>query len=470
MVSASQANVANNLTILEQPLNESHLDDPLWTQARNITYERFKPYMVGKGRGFLSFAQACRAATKEARPGFPDSYFGHSTKGSIMNKLDPQHPGYDPQSLFEWFLHYTQPFNGHPQMSVHKFSIKVEMKKVKQILEEDAGRAFMGSHLALILAHKMIFGAMDSALRNVSHSAYGFNIFSGGVHRMAMARKNTKIASDDFKKWDKRFEAMPDVYEIKGAYAEENESFDPFHRHLMEYVIYNSCNVFILLPDGTIYISRNHMMPSGKDATTVDNIICNTIKHEYLCLRADPRYMPDWKDLTKFYGDDSHHDITNKSPLFEDEAWFNRECERINLFPVDHKITTGPVGWTFMGFTAQYWWKESTIVVPVFRGDRLRAGFYVYDDPSNVTNISMRCLALTALAYAHSSELYEEFKSVFIHWFQYSKFSEEDHNFVYRCVQHTAPSRLENLWFGREGLESILGSDYSLDWLYRQEE
>jgi hypothetical protein len=287
---------------------------------------------------------------------------------------------------------------------------------------------------------------------------------------MALARKLAKIMSDDFEKWDKRFNVMRDVYEIKNAYLSESEAIDAFHQALMDYVVYNSCNVFILLPNGNIYISKDHMMASGKDATTVDNIIANDIRHEYLCLRADPRYLPDWKDLSKFYGDDSHFDITRKSPLFLNEAWYNSECNRINMYPVDHRITEGSTGWTFMGFTAQNWWKESTIVVPVFRGDRLRAGFYVYDDPTNVINISMRSLALIALAYAHSQALYEEFKTVFIHWFQYEKHSDDDKQFVYKCVVHTSPSRLDNLWFGRETSDMMTDAGRYLPGILRLEE
>lgn len=198
---------------------------------------------------YIDYSRSC---------GYPANHFGFKDKRELMLNSD-----------FQTWLFNNQHLREIPIWSVCP---KEEFKDIAD-LKNNKIRLFTIPPYALLYEQLRFGKKISENLKNFRWSAYGFNPYSGGAHRLAQKLLQKKIRLFyDVSGWDKFFPLLPDVFNFIGAHSQIPEHLIPNFK----WMCYNTANYVFKTPAGHCFL-KQYGNPSGSGTTTRDNILGHVI-------------------------------------------------------------------------------------------------------------------------------------------------------------------------------------------------
>lgn len=253
-VSGTVKTVEGSILKMDVPRTTKFKESRHWGSVKSFVFDKLKPVLDDPVR--WNSEKIISTVNMPTSSGQPWLRHGFKKKSDF----------YASNAAREYLFKYNHP-DGFPP--VWKIVDKVEWYPVEKL---DAGkvRTFIIPPAHFVHFQKMYFGNQNERLKNFWWSAYGFNPYSGGVHRMAtlLNAKRVKVCFD-VGGWDRSLPHMPSVYNLRMAYLDH---MDP----TLHWVVENTIRSFLLHPDGHLlykYLGNN----SGSGNTTTDNIIAHML-------------------------------------------------------------------------------------------------------------------------------------------------------------------------------------------------
>jgi len=237
-------------------------------------------------------------------------------------------------------------------------------------------------------------------------SAYGFNPYHGGTHRMATRLNRNRIKIHyDVKGWDRVLPIIMEIYQLRNAFLPvSNEELG----RMIQFLTKNMMESFLVLPDGRViikFIGNN----SGGWNTTVDNIIghCFILSHVlHYHFKGDSGMVDEC--IANLFGDDDLMSIP-AYPDFDEfsdiEESFKHVFKMYGMTLDPFRITDDIIGCEFLGFKIGYW---DGFYVPVYDQSRLLASFiYDIDAKGNVGAACSKAWTLTIMSAAGDETVFD---------------------------------------------------------------
>lgn len=347
--------------------------------------------------------------------------------------------------------HVTHHFNQSYYPCVYTATMKTEWVPITKILTRKQ-RMYMVQCKEMVVLHKHFFSKQSKRIRKYREIAHGQTWFYGHVNALARLLENTQVQSEDDDMWDKYFVFMASVYELRtramrdsGLHLTENQQF------ILNKVVEAMRKVIVILPTGDIVQLVDRVNPSGSDATTENNCIARVILECYMQILYYKHIEKPFSESnvtkskigTKYLGDDRIASSRSFEPGYLEFYAENLHLTNVRLKIA--KITDGPVGAEFAGFTiAKSHWDPS-IYVPLYKLDKINAGLFVSHD----TNFDITCSRLMAFAfllYPHYS-IWKELQPIVVAFLQQRMEGE-----IAQAAIHfwTSEMFLRHMWSGQE--------------------
>lgn len=198
---------------------------------------------------YIDYSRSC---------GYPANHFGYKNKRELM--LDRQ---------FQSWFHA-----GHHLREIPIWSVcpKEEFKD-KQDLINNKIRLFTIPPYPLLYEQLRFGKKISERLKNFKWSAYGFNPYSGGAHRLAQRLLLKRIRLFyDVSGWDKYFPLLSDVFD----FIRHNSIIPDFLIPNFQWMCENTMKYVFKTPHGTVF-EKDYGNPSGSGTTTRDNILGHVI-------------------------------------------------------------------------------------------------------------------------------------------------------------------------------------------------
>lgn len=225
--------------------------------------------------------------------GYPGNLFGFEDKRELMKNKD-----------FQFWLHTNQHLLERPIWSVCP---KEEFKDIED-LKNNKIRLFTIPPYPLLYEQLRFGKKISENLKGFKWSAYGFNPYSGGAHRLAQRLLTKRVRLYyDVSGWDKYFPLLPDVFN----FIRYNSNIPPDLIPNFEWMCQNTADYIFKTPHGHTFL-KNYGNPSGSGTTTRDNILGHVIilaSALYECFFIKHGYYPTIAQLSEqiiyLFGDDS---------------------------------------------------------------------------------------------------------------------------------------------------------------------
>jgi hypothetical protein len=320
-------------------------------------------------------------------------------------------------------------------------------------LDKGKVRTFIIPPFHLLLWSVMLYKHQNELTKDYWWSAYGFNPYQGGTHRMALELLHASyfLLSYDVSGWDRKLPLMRKIYRLRNAFVQD--CFQPFAIWVAE----NTCYSVILLPDGT-FVVKNIGNNSGSGATTGDNILGHCFV-AFLALMTlydgDTNLCIDI--VAKLYGDDNimglprpsaHRGLSDEESMWEIERVF-REVFLSFGFELDpFNISRDLRDHEFLGFKFARW---EDYWIPQYDKGRLAAAFCYTIKSMEDNAIVARCWSLTMMAAGSGEETFHDF-ALALEW-MLNSFRDSDDPIISSYVEIGVPSFEQCMAF-YTGLES----------------
>lgn len=336
--------------------------------------------------------------------GFPSNMFRFNNRLELQ-----QDPNYQ-----EWEEKEVSTLESNFGPAVYTASNKIEFKKRVEVVEDNKMRKFQipPHHL---LKMQLKFGKRISLrMKGYKWSAYGFNPYSGGVHKLALALLQKRIRLIyDVSGWDMLLPILNDVHKFITAHN-GFEDFSELEKLQYAWMVENTVNHIIKLFDGDV-VRKCYGNPSGSGTTTRDNILAHVVIVASLLAKAyyDKFGMLPSQELlnrqvVQLFGDDSILGLDEEFDSVLKEGFI---AEHFKSYGMTLKFLKGGYDHpledlTFLGFSFV---KIKGFWYPKYDTIRL-ATAAVYNSPNNKTREAFitRLFILTLMSFA--SEEYCLFK------------------------------------------------------------
>jgi len=301
--------------------------------------------------------------------------------------------------------------------------MKKELTPIEKLMKRKQ-RMYMIQPVHAVVLHKRYFSNQSKRLRGFHEIAHGFNIFYGGVDRLAKQLENSQVDSEDDEFWDKRDLIMSAVYQLRVRALESCYKLSDDERAEVKMLVSSLVTPILVLPNGDVVQICERTNPSGSDATTENNCICRKLIENYVrILHRESLGLFDHNHLkcvpgTKFVGDDRIAAMKNYEPGFSD--YYRENVGRTGVRIKTLVSTNGPIGAEFIGFKfAKAHWGSG--YMPLFNLDRLIAGLFIPKDKDLSIGFT-RLMSFSLLLYPHY-EVFSKLRPIVVRYCQ--RFSHE---------------------------------------------
>lgn len=190
--------------------------------------------------------------------GYPGNFFGFRNKKELSECVE-----------FQTFLMTNQHLKTRPIWSVCP---KEEFKDIED-LKALKIRLFTIPPYDLLYEQLRFGKKISENLKQYKWSAYGFNPYAGGAHRLAIKLLTKRIRLFyDVSGWDKFFPLLGEIFD----FIRSNHNIPDDLKHNFEWMCQNTADFLFKTPHGFVF-EKNYGNPSGSGTTTRDNILGHVI-------------------------------------------------------------------------------------------------------------------------------------------------------------------------------------------------
>jgi hypothetical protein len=355
---------------------------PLWDSAIERVYDRY-------GRLFADIEHNCIATLDDIvadmdmtrSSGVPWGMLKMKTKGDCFRS-----------PVFRNYL-------AHPELMVPPVWKVVDKSEWYHANDIDSGkvRTFIIPPTDFLVLQKICFWRQNEAMKMRHSSAYGFNPYRGGVHRLALKLlRNPIFLSYDVRGWDRLLPHMREVYDLRLSFIPEEMLY------IAEWVSDNTIITFLIYPDGTIVckILGNN---SGSGTTTSDNILA----HDFISCLVLLEIFGESPDLLEaavqaLFGDDNVSSIP-ETPVDLETTY--RSIFRLFGLELDPFKTSRDLrDMEFLGFKFEFrdgWW------IPCYNEGRILASFCYEIDKKNESMSICKAYSLCVMSFGGKRETFD---------------------------------------------------------------
>lgn len=258
--SPSRSSVWRSIRKMDVPYYTEYVNHVFFEDAYNFVCDMYFDTFE-QSTEISSFEEVLKDMELDSSPGQPWIRMGFKKKKDFFKNREAVKWLIDPANMI---------MSPDP---VIKMSGKVEILHADD-LDDDKVRTFLICPLPLVFWGKVCYQKQNESLKQNKWSAYGFNPFRGGVHRMALQLLLNKLfGMYDVKGWDRTLPVMRHIYKFRMAFMGK---WMLIMRMIAWWVAKNHIVSFVILPDGHIII-KDHGNNSGSCNTTTDNILGHCI-------------------------------------------------------------------------------------------------------------------------------------------------------------------------------------------------
>lgn len=368
--------------------------DPLVLQSESFMFAT-KYFMEQYGHlykdGVASFEETVEYIDYSKSPGKTGTFSGLKSKKDLANDND----------FREWFL--SKKHLGRP--ALWSASGKIEFKE-KEDLENDKIRLFKIPPFELLFEQIKFGKRASERFKNFKWSAFGFNPYSGGCNRMALALlKNNLRFFYDLRGWDKYIPILSEYYHVVSSCSDIHKS----EYNAFRWVILNTVNCQFVDPFGNVFL-QSYGNPSGSGTTTRDNIgmhimLVTAMLYEAFFSkygRSPPRDLLN-QQVIFIFGDDIIGSLTEEfevleTPMFV-ENFFKKYGMETKYCTVQKYLPLTECN--FLGFTFHL---INGVYYPLYDITKLATSM-VYQSTSSHTDLAFvsRAFTLFIMSYPHRS-------------------------------------------------------------------
>jgi len=270
-------------------------------------------------------------------------------------------------------------------------------------LDEGKVRTFIVPPPELVYWGKMFFGEQNELLKNFWWSAYGFNPYSGGVHRLASnLLRHSLFVFYDVVGWDRKLPTLSEVYELRNSFI--SEQYLLMARRLAEKFV----NSVLLHPNGCLY-RKKHGNNSGAPNTTSDNILSHMMMLVLILLvlfDGDEEYVDDC--IAALFGDDDVLAIPDVGHSDEHIQFvFTSVFSLFGLTMDPFVITRDLSDCEFLGFKFKRCDLYPAYWIPCYPTDRLLASFCYDFEKMDLASSICKAWSLTVMAAGGEREIFD---------------------------------------------------------------
>lgn len=370
---------------MDVPSKSDYLQHPYWDLADNFMWDIWFPHL-SKFTRIMHTEELFTTLNLKTSPGVPLTSMGFHKKKDVL--------------MSHWGQEYLfSPFAFEP---VWRVVAKQEWYHQTDLINGKV-RTFIIPPFKFLIMQKIYFQAQNSGLKDHHWSAYGFNPYYGGVHRLAtklIGRGDRIYGMYDVKGWDRLLGFLKDIYSMRVHCHHEQD------REQAAWVASRTCDSHLLLADGTI-VRKTKGNNSGSNNTTDDNILAHEKLLAYFLLRLFDGDVEQLQDvISALFGDDNvfslHRDVGSfseiKALLIEVFSEFGYELDPVVLS--DRLEDMEFLGFKF-GFKHGYW-------LPFYKVDKIVASFcYVFEKRIPVSAQVSKAFSLLVMLWPHGGRVYE---------------------------------------------------------------
>lgn len=328
-----------------------------------------------------------------------------------------------------------------------------------------------------LLYEQIRFGKRISLrCKDFGWSAYGFNPYRGGVHKLAQLLLSLPIRLFyDVSGWDKFLPLMRDIF----TFIKTNNGYENFPKHIQvafDWMSQNSTDYLIKMHDGTTYFKR-YGNASGSGTTTRDNILAHIVIVAGFLSQAYFNKFGLWpshellsSQIVKLFGDDSIMALSYDFERVLDDGFLQSYFAQFGMtlkfvhggdeFPLDKM--------QFLGF---YFRKIGALWFPAYDAQRL-ATTMVYDgvDALNRESFVARSFILYFMSYASDEHQFFKlaYSTLLSNLAAHSDLTETEKTFL--AIGILSEADIISLYQGFEGGLTAARFSFFLERQYMEEE
>ena len=411
---------------MDVPPKRWYKESPHWESALSYVYDTYETKFKHETR-VVGTEELFESINGQTSPGVPLVCVGFKTKQAVLSS----HYG----CLYLNSVSRTPPV--WRVVDKHEWYHQDDLRNNKV-------RTFIIPPLKLLLDQKRYFLSQNNAMKNFHWSAYGFNPYSGGTHRLAdRLMVNNVFIMYDVRGWDRLLNILTDVYEMRNSFHRDSDLDMALH------IAKDTCESILLLADGTL-VFKNTGNNSGSGCTTPDNILAHTFILAYTLLTLyDGDEMRVRGVVAALFGDDDVLSLPDDGIDFKELEETFRKCFldfglELDPFVVSRKLSD----MEFLGFTFTL---HKGTWLPKFKIDKIVASFcYEYEKNTKVDAQLSKAYSLLVMAYPTQTSEYFKMREIYEKYLYYLRDSEDP--VVKSYVQGGTPTEYDimNFYTGRE--------------------
>lgn len=364
---------------------KDYLNHPYWEMADSYLWEHW--YLrIKECTRMLHAEELLGTLNLATSPGIPLTSLGFHKKKDVITS--------------PWGIEYL--FSSFKFEPVWRVVAKEEWYNQEDLLSGKI-RTFIIPPFKFLNLQKMYFHTQNEALKDHHWSAYGFNPYYGGVHRLAikLIGKGGRIfCMYDVSGWDRLLNFLRDIYSLRVSCCAE-EDMDG-----AAWVASKTCRSKLLLADGII-VEKEDGNNSGSNNTTGDNILSHVKLLAYFLLRLVDGDMEQLQHIVSaIFGDDNVFSIPTdlldgvdvKALLISVFSEFGYTLDPI---VVSDKLSD----MEFLGFRFGY---KHGHWLPFYKVERIMAGFcYQYEKGVPMHAQVSKAFSLLVMLWPHGGEVFD---------------------------------------------------------------
>lgn len=375
-------------------------------------------------------------------PGFPANHYGIQTKRELMEDAG--------------YRKFCEKYNNYyiPVLPIWTASPKKEFKHIDEILA-DKIRMFQIPPFELLRSQLKFGKRVSLRMKEYKWSAYGFNPYEGGCNRLAktLLTKMWRFIYD-ISGWDKYLPLLPHVYAVVRK-SSLYDSFSPADKEEFDWMVSNTINHTIKLPNGQTYI-KNYGNPSGSGCTTRDNILAHVIIMCYALTKAYykkhncfPQFQQVADQVVYLFGDDSICSVDDdfSEVCSEDflSSIYSEFGMKIKYFKGGYDCPLENL--SFLGFEFH---KEGNFYYPRYDVERL-ASSMIYEDSDSLDRPSHLSKAYILTVMSYPTEHFKTFSQAYINLLSSIKNPVNETEIAFCRMGPVTPAICKHIYQGLEG-------------------
>lgn len=370
---------------MDVPPRKDYLSHPYWDLADEYLWRIWKPRLQKHTRT-LNSEELLKTLNLATSPGVPLTSLGFHKKRDVL--------------LSPWGREYL--FGRFKFEPLWRVVAKDEWYHQDDLIGGKI-RTFIIPPFKFLNLQKVYFHSQSDALKDFHWSAYGFNPYYGGVHRLALrliGSGRKLFIMYDVKGWDRLLNFLRDIYNLRVSCFTENDI------EAAAWVASKTCRSKLLLADGTI-VEKDDGNNSGSNQTTTDNILSHVKLLAYFLLRLCNGDMEQLQQIiSALFGDDNVFSIPfSLATAHEVHALlvsvFDEFGYKLDPIVVSEKLSDMEfLGFRF-GFKHGHW-------LPFYKVERITAAFcFEYEKKVPAHAQISKAFSLLVMLWPHGGEVFD---------------------------------------------------------------